>query len=137
MPINAVSALQKKAAAAREIKNNIKNRLLMPSICSPAIQPARQFSTIIASGFRSVKELAAIADLSASLLIIEAPDGISPLRVMAGTSPVPLAAIAKHDVHAQHPLDADFSSVCPARPQFPALRHFNLVLEFTLNSLYG
>jgi hypothetical protein len=108
MPINAVSALQKKAAAAREIKNNIKNRLLMPSICSPAIQPARQFSTIIASGFRSVKELAAITDLSASLLIIEAPDGISPLRVMAGTSPVPLAAIAKHDVHAQYPLDAEF-----------------------------
>jgi hypothetical protein len=137
MPINAVSALQKKAAAAREIKNNIKNRLLMPSICSPAIQAARQFSTIIASGFRSVKELAVVADLSASLLIIEAPDGISPLRVMAGTSPVPLAAITQHDVHAQHPLDADFSSVCPARPQFPALRHFNLVLEFTLNSLYG
>jgi len=51
---------------------------------------------------------------------------------MAGTSPVPLAAITQHDVHAQHPLDADFSSVRPARPQFPALRHFNLVLEFTL-----
>jgi hypothetical protein len=116
MPINAVSALQKKAAAAREIKNNIKNRLLMPSICSPAIQAARQFATIISSGFRSVKEKVAIADLSASLLIIEAPDGIRPLWIMAGTSPVPLAAIAKHDVHAQHPLDADFSSVCPTRP---------------------
>ncbi len=116
MPIKAVSALQKKAAAAREIKNNIKNRPLMPSICSPANQAAGQFSTIIASGFRSVKELAAIADLSASLLIIEAPDGIRPLRVMAGTSPVPLTAIAKQDVHAQHPLDADFSSVRPARP---------------------
>jgi hypothetical protein len=104
----------------------------MPSICSPANQAARQFATIIASGFRSVKELAAIADLSASLLIIKAPDGVRPLRVMAGTSPVPLAAIAKHDVHAQHPLDADFSSVRPTRPQFPALRHFNLVLEFNL-----
>ena len=116
MPINAVSALQKKAAAAREIKNNIKNRLLMPSICSPANQSARQFATIISSGFRSVKELAAITDLSASLLIIQAPDGVRPLRVMAGTSPVPLAAIAKQDVHAQHLLDSDFSSVRPARP---------------------
>jgi hypothetical protein len=51
---------------------------------------------------------------------------------MAGTSPVPLAAITKHGLHAQHLLDADFSSVRPARPQFPALTHFNLVLEFNL-----
>ena len=95
MPIKAVSALQKKAAAARETRNNIKNRPLMLSIRSPANHTAGQFAIIIASGFRSVKELAAAADLLASLLIIQAPDGVRPLRITAGTSPVPLAAIAK------------------------------------------
>ena len=69
------------------------------------------------------------ADLSAPLLVIWAPNGIRPLWIMAGTSPVPLAATTQRDVHAQHPLDADFSPVRPARPQFPALKHFNLVLK--------
>jgi len=56
------------------------------------------------------------ADLSAPLLVIWAPNGIRPLWIVAGTSPVPLAATTQRDVHAQHPLDADFSPVRPARP---------------------
>jgi len=56
------------------------------------------------------------SELSAPLLVIKAPDGIRPLRVAAGTSPVPLTAIAKQYIHAQHPLDADFSFVRPAGP---------------------
>jgi hypothetical protein len=54
---------------------------------------------------------------------------------MAGTSPVPLAAIAKQDVHTQHPLDADFSFVQPAWHYFLALRHSNLSTDTIIESL--
>jgi hypothetical protein len=58
MPMKAVSALQKKAAAIRAIRNNIKYKVLMFSIHNPADYPTRQFNNIITSGFHSVKELA-------------------------------------------------------------------------------
>ena len=60
MPIKAVSALQKNAAANRETKNNIIYKLLMLSISNPADYATGQFHTIIASSLRSVKEIAAV-----------------------------------------------------------------------------
>ena len=56
------------------------------------------------------------AELCAPFLIVGAPDGVRPFRMMAGAAPVPLTAIAEQDVHTQHPLDAYFSPVQPAWP---------------------
>jgi hypothetical protein len=60
MPMKAVSALQKNAAANRDIRNNIKYKLLMLSIGDPADCSTRQLNTIITLTTRGVKELAAI-----------------------------------------------------------------------------
>jgi hypothetical protein len=76
-------------------------------------------------------------ELPASLLVIRTPDGVGPLRVVAGASPVPFTAIAKQYAHAQHLLNAYFSFVRPAGLQFLAFWHSNLVFKpyFTCLSL--
>jgi hypothetical protein len=73
------------------------------------------------------------AKLSDSLLVIGAPDGVRPLRMTAGASPVPFTAIAKNNVHAQHFLDAYFSPVRPAWPYFFSRRHSILVPKYCLH----
>jgi hypothetical protein len=83
-------------------------------------------------GFSIDLTLLVTGALSAPPLIIRTPDGVGPLRVAAGTSPVPLTAIAKQYIHAKHPLDAYFSSVSPTGPQFSILRHFNLIISVLL-----
>ena len=74
--------------------------------------------------------------LCPALIIVGAPCGIGTLRVMAGTTPVPLAVIAQDDLHPKRSLESQFRFVQPSRPALNLIGHSQVTVRTDLLHLF-